>query len=110
MTALADYIKERKRHWGLMPIWALCPVRGCLSFAPVGRHCARHYIQELDALIRAAGLRVTFDAERDISKPCIGCGATDKPRDLVTVACRVNKYRDDVSRPLCAECGQGLGS
>lgn len=42
MTALADYIEERKRHWGLMPIWALCPVRGCLSFAPVGRGCAEH--------------------------------------------------------------------
>lgn len=47
MTALADYIKERKRYWGLMPIWSLCPVRGCLSFAPVGRHCGAHWVRDL---------------------------------------------------------------
>lgn len=110
MSALTDHIAQQHARGDRLPLLALCPVRGCLSFAPVGRHCSRHYIQELDALIRAAGLRVTFDAERDISKPCIGCGAADKPRDLVTVACRVNKYRDDVSRPLCAECSQGLMS
>lgn len=59
MTALADYIEERKRRWGLMPIWALCPVRGCLSFAPVGRGCAEHRA-DLDRWARYAWQAPSF--------------------------------------------------
>ena len=39
MTALARYIRESQ---SALPLWALCPVRGCLSFAPVGQGCAEH--------------------------------------------------------------------
>jgi len=28
-------------------MWALCPVRGCLNFAPVGRHCGAHWVRDL---------------------------------------------------------------
>lgn len=42
MSALADHIAQQQARGDRLPLLALCPVRGCLSFAPVGRGCADH--------------------------------------------------------------------
>lgn len=42
MSALTDHIAQQKARGDRLPLLALCPVRGCLSFAPVGRGCADH--------------------------------------------------------------------
>lgn len=42
MTALTDHIAKQRARGDRLPLLALCPVRGCLSFAPVGRGCAEH--------------------------------------------------------------------
>ena len=47
MTALADHIAHQRARGDRLPLLALCPVRGCLSFAPVGRHCGAHWVVDL---------------------------------------------------------------
>lgn len=71
-------------------------------------------IDKLAAELDAAGLRVTFDAERNSERPCVRCGAANTPREL----CQVGVYTDpndikvkgrEVVRPLCARCQAQLG-
>mgnify|MGYP000213850986 CR=1 FL=1 len=47
MTALAEHIAQQKARGDRLLLWSLCPVRGCLSFAPVGRHCGAHWVRDL---------------------------------------------------------------
>jgi hypothetical protein len=47
MSALTDHIAQQKARGDRLPLLALCPVRGCLSFAPVGRHCGAHWVRDL---------------------------------------------------------------
>lgn len=47
MTALAEHIAHQHARGERLPLLALCPVRGCLSFAPVGRHCGAHWVRDL---------------------------------------------------------------
>ena len=47
MSALTDRIAQQKARGDRLPLLALCPVRGCLSFAPVGRHCGAHWVRDL---------------------------------------------------------------
>jgi hypothetical protein len=67
----------------------------------------------LDRALARAGLRATFDPARNVTRPCIGCGATNAPRKLVTVgaydADRGGNIRagDPISRPMCARCEAG---
>ena len=56
MTALARYIRESQ---SALPMWALCPVRGCLNFAPLHRGCAEHW-EEVDRRARFAFQAQTF--------------------------------------------------
>lgn len=39
MSALTDHIAQQKARGQKLTMWALCPVRGCLSSAPVGQLC-----------------------------------------------------------------------
>lgn len=41
MSALTDHIAQQHARGERLPLWSLCPVRGCLSFAP-GGFCERH--------------------------------------------------------------------
>lgn len=47
MSALTDHIAQQHARGDRLPLLALCPVRGCLSFAPVGRHCGAHWVRDL---------------------------------------------------------------
>jgi hypothetical protein len=66
-------------------------------------------IRALDAALREAGARPTFDPERSIAKPCMICGTTERPRDLVVIGTWSrpiggHKLGDAISRPMCAGC------
>lgn len=66
-------------------------------------------IGALSALLRASGARVTFDPERSIAKPCIVCGTTEQPRDLVQIGTFTRPLGghipgDPITRPMCAAC------
>lgn len=65
---------------------------------------SRDLWDQLWRAIEASGARVTFDTERDITKPCWCCGEADKPRDLVQIGHYLNPHRDSMMRPLCAGC------
>lgn len=78
---------------------------------PHGQPCGQKSdpIAELDQLLKEAGLRPTFDPERSIAKPCMICGAKDKPRDLVQIGTwtrRIGGHEigDAITRPMCASC------
>lgn len=62
------------------------------------------WLDKLRELLEASDLRVTFDSERDITKPCWCCGRADVPRELVQIGHYVNPHRDSMMRPLCAGC------
>lgn len=60
-------------------------------------------------LLEEADMRVTFDPERSISKPCFVCGCNNAPRELVRVASWCVdlgcwERGDAVSRPVCGKC------
>ena len=65
-------------------------------------------IQALCELVK--GLRVTFDPERSIAKPCIGCGTLDDRRDLIHVGTFIAHDvgffvpGDKLRRPMCEGC------
>lgn len=56
MTALSDHIAQQHARGDRLPLLALCPVRGCLSFAPVGRHCGAHWVRDLVGLVECQRL------------------------------------------------------
>lgn len=56
--------------------------------------------KELDKLIAAAGLRVTFDPKRSIALPCVFCRA----KDVSLVRLGRLKSGMDFTRPVCAPC------
>ena len=57
MTALSDHIAEQQARGQKLTMLALCPVRGCLSFAPVGQHCGAHWVRDLVlTMAKMAGL------------------------------------------------------
>ena len=64
------------------------------------------WIDELCEALERSGLRVTFDPERDFTKPCWNCGDSSTPRDLVDVGHYLNQHRDEMTRPICATCRQ----
>ena len=66
-------------------------------------------IAELTELLRLVGARPTFDAERSIAKPCMICGTTERPRNLVQIGTWTRPIGghlvgDAISRPMCAPC------
>lgn len=62
------------------------------------------WLDEMLVLIEASGARVTFDSERDITKPCWCCGRADVPRELVQIGHYLNPHHDPLVRPVCAGC------
>jgi hypothetical protein len=65
---------------------------------------------KLTGLLKAAGAVPTWDPERNVTKPCFGCGTTNSPRELVDVGtwsrqvgnhCLVG---EPIRRPMCSEC------
>lgn len=66
-------------------------------------------VRALGELLEEAGARVTLDMERDVTKPCIMCGTTDRPRDLYHVATVIEdrgqwERGDEITRPVCIRC------
>lgn len=65
---------------------------------------------KLIELLREAGARPTFDRERSIALPCVICGTTAQPRDLVTVGTYTRRMGggiqpgDRIDRPMCMRC------
>lgn len=55
LTAIASHIASSRSS---LPMWDLCPVRGCLSFAPVGRHCGAHWVIDLALTIEQNRLAI----------------------------------------------------
>lgn len=76
----------------------------------MGEPAKQSPVERLCDIIEEAGLRVTFDAERSIAKPCYFCGDdSSSPRELVRVASwavDMGCWRrgDAVSRPICGSC------
>lgn len=68
------------------------------------------WLDKLRELLEASDLRVTFDSERDITKPCWCCGRSDVPRDLAQIGHYLNPHRDSMMRPLCAGCNAQIGA
>lgn len=62
------------------------------------------WLDKLRELLAASDLRVTFDSERDITKPCWCCGRADVPRELVQIGHYLNPHHDPLVRPVCAGC------
>lgn len=62
------------------------------------------WLDKLRELLAASDLRVTFDIERDITKPCWCCDRADVPRELVQIGHYLNPHRDSMVRPVCAGC------
>lgn len=67
------------------------------------------HVAKLGELLREIGARVTFDPERSIAKPCIVCGTTEQPRDLVQIGTFTRPLGghapgDKITRPMCATC------
>lgn len=82
--------------------------RKVLALSPMSR--SRDLWDELWRLIEASGARVTFDSERDITKPCWCCGRADVPRELVQIGHYLNPHRDSMARPVCAGCSAQLAA
>jgi hypothetical protein len=67
-------------------------------------------IKALDIALRAAGARPTFDHLRSTRLPCVICGETQLPRDLVTIGVYTRRMGgnlrdgDRIDRPMCASC------
>jgi hypothetical protein len=67
-------------------------------------------IAALDAALKAAGGRPTFDPHRSTAKPCVLCGTTSEPRDLITIGTYTRhmggnlRPGDKIDRPMCARC------
>lgn len=65
---------------------------------------AADWFDEFLKLIADSGVRVTFDPERDITKPCFACGSTSQPRALVDVGNYLAEPRAPMTRPICPDC------
>jgi hypothetical protein len=66
-------------------------------------------VEELGRILQEVGARPTYDPERSTAKPCMVCGTTDEPRDLVRIGTWTRCVGghipgDAITRPLCAEC------
>jgi hypothetical protein len=66
-------------------------------------------VDELSRLLKECKARVTFDPERSIAKPCIVCGTTEQPRDLVQIGTFTRRMGghipgDKITRPMCTAC------
>lgn len=59
-------------------------------------------IDELCALLKESGLRVTFDSGRDITKACTFCGEREQRRTLEDIGRYFNG--DMLTRPVCERC------
>ena len=68
------------------------------------------WIDEMLQEIERSGARVTFDSERDITKPCWCCGRADVPRELVQIGHYLNPHRDFMVRPVCAGCSAQMAA
>lgn len=70
----------------------------------------RDPVAELAEILRAAGIRPTFDPDRNIRRPCVICGETDEPRELVTIGTYARRMGgnlqpgDAIQRPMCKRC------
>lgn len=64
------------------------------------------WVESLDEMLAAAGATVTFDAQRDITKPCIVCLEADLPRTLLVIGERTypNGIKEPLRRPVCERC------
>lgn len=73
-------------------------------------------IKMLGELLQKAGARVTFDSQRDMTKPCLRCHTESEPRTLVVVGYWTrNSYGgmlagDPIERPMCARCQEATAS
>ena len=74
-------------------------------------------VGDLASLLRDADIRVSFDGERDATKPCVICGGYADEREwneLVVVGCYVVataggiRPGDAVERPVCVPCREQL--
>lgn len=66
-------------------------------------------ILELAALLERVGARVTIDPERNNTKPCLGCGSSTTPRQLIEIGVYTMdlgsiRKGDPIFRPLCTVC------
>ena len=73
----------------------------------------RDAIPKLGELLESAKLRVTFDANANITKPCFYCGTEDTPRALVVVGAwtrpmgHLGDVGSPIRRPMCLSCTRG---
>jgi hypothetical protein len=86
-----------------------CGDSGCCDLDCERCHPARDAVAELSRILKECGARVTFDPERSIAKPCMICGTTEQPRDLVKIGTWSrhiggHAIGDAITRPLCASC------
>ena len=66
----------------------------------------RNALEELCGLLAEAGLRVTYDANRDVTKPCVFCRA----KDVRLVELGRYLSGDPFTRPVCALCAEWAAS
>lgn len=67
-------------------------------------------IATLCKLLEESGARVTLDPHRSTALPCVVCGTSDEPRDLVAIGTYTRRMGggiepgDAIMRPMCARC------
>ena len=80
------------------------------AITPCPCSCHRNIAAELDALLKEAGARPTFDRARDVTHPCVVCGTVVEPRELVTIGMYTRRMDgglqpgDPIERPMCKRC------
>ena len=60
-------------------------------------------------LLDGSNLRMTFDPQRDFTKPCFDCRTTSEPRTLVDIGWDEAR-QDEITRPMCFRCAFKRGS
>lgn len=67
-------------------------------------------MKKLVEILGDAKVRWNFDSGRDITKPCVICGAEDGPHGLVVIGTYTRRMGgglmpgDPIERPMCARC------
>jgi hypothetical protein len=62
--------------------------------------------RELLSLVKEAGGTVTFDLERDMTRPCFVCETTTTPRTLIDMSFSEGCHKRVYTRPFCPKCAE----